>query len=96
MIFTVANNIPASTLVNDQDILIENFSLSNITGIVVVAIMAVLIFIFLKVAEFFLIICAAVKAANGEDYKYPLTINFIKEEKPFGPATAEPELQAEA
>jgi uncharacterized Tic20 family protein len=30
------------------------------------------------VAEFFLIIYASIKASNGEKYKYPLTIPFIK------------------
>jgi len=32
----------------------------------------------IKVAEFFLVIYASVKASNGEEYSYPLTIPFIK------------------
>jgi len=36
------------------------------------------LFIFLKIFEFILIIYAAVKASNGERYKYPLTIPFFK------------------
>jgi len=36
----------------------------------------------LTVLKFVLIIIAAVKARRGEVYKYPLTINFIKEENP--------------
>lgn len=78
-IFTIFKNIPInSVIINGDDFFIENFSLENVTGIVAVALTAVFIFFVLKIAEFFLIIYATVKAANGERYKYPLTINFIK------------------
>lgn len=50
----------------------------NITGFIIIGFVAVLIFFLLKISEFFLIIYAAVKSANGDYYKYPLTINFIK------------------
>lgn len=33
---------------------------------------------FLAIIRFVLILLAAIKANNGEDYKYPLTIKFIK------------------
>lgn len=77
-IFTIFKNIPVNTIINDDDFIIHNFSLEHVTGIVVVAITAVILFFTLKVTEFFLIIYATVKTANGERYKYPLTINFIK------------------
>ncbi len=54
------------------------FTTQNITGMVIVGIVAAIIFLVLKLAEFFLVIYAAFKAADGEYYKYPLTINFIK------------------
>jgi uncharacterized Tic20 family protein len=50
----------------------------NITGITILGIVAVLLFIFLKLIEFVLTIYAAVKASNGEAYKYPLSIPFFK------------------
>ncbi len=34
----------------------------------------------MKAAEFFLIIYATIRTANGEFFKYPITINFIKGE----------------
>ncbi len=77
-IITVFSNIPLNTIMNDQDFVVNHFSIENITGIVIVALIAIFIFVGLKVAEFFLIIYAAVKASNGEKYKYPLTIPFIK------------------
>ncbi len=51
---------------------------SNLTGWALVGIIATLIAFILKVAEFFLILIAAIKNSNGENYRYPLTINFIK------------------
>jgi uncharacterized Tic20 family protein len=56
----------------------NHWNIENITGIVIIAIVAVLLFVGMKVAEFFLIIYASLKTANGEHYKYPLTIPFIK------------------
>jgi hypothetical protein len=56
----------------------NHFSVENITGMVIVALIALFIFVGLKVTEFFLIIYASVKASNGEKYRYPLTIPFIK------------------
>ncbi len=56
----------------------HSISHEKITGIILVAIMGIVIFGFLKIIEFILIIIAAVKASNGEYYKYPLTIPFIK------------------
>ena len=67
-----------AAILNNENWVIENFSLGNISGIVAVAIMAALVFCLLKVAEFFLIIYASVKSSNGEEFKYPLTIPFLK------------------
>lgn len=75
---TVFKNVSVNTIFNDGDWIIEDFSFSNITGLAVLAIVAVGIFIMLKIAEFFLIIYASVQSSNGEDFKYPLTIPFIK------------------
>jgi uncharacterized Tic20 family protein len=78
ILITVFSNIPADTLLNDENFMRHHLSVENITGIAIVAIIAVLLFVGLKVAEFFLIIYASVKASNGEKFEYPLTIPFIK------------------
>lgn len=96
MIFTIFKNVPFKAIIHGDDFLIDNFNAGNITGIVVVAVMAVLLFFLLKVAEFFLVIYAAVKAANGEFYEYPMTIHFIKPEKPTLFENPEPEITTEA
>lgn len=54
------------------------FTTENVTGLVILGIITTVLLLFMKLSEFFLIIYASVKSANGEEYKYPLTINFIK------------------
>ncbi len=78
VLITIFSNVPADTIINDGDFVVNSLSVENITGIVIVAVIAILLFVGLKVAEFFLIIYASVKTSNGEKYEYPLTIPFIK------------------
>lgn len=67
-----------SAIINGDDMVFDNFSLGQHAGLLTVGIITVVLFGFLKVAEFFLTIHAAVKNSNGDAYKYPLTIPFIK------------------
>jgi uncharacterized Tic20 family protein len=62
----------------DGDLVVNEFTINQVTGIVAVAMVAGFLFFVLKAVEFFLIFYASVKNSNGENYKYPLTINFIK------------------
>jgi hypothetical protein len=77
-IVTIFSSIPLNTIINENDFMDNHFSLENSSGIIIVALIAIFILIGLKVAEFFLIIYASIKASNGEKYRYPLTIPFIK------------------
>jgi hypothetical protein len=78
LILTFFSNVPLHTIIDEEVFRSNHFSVENITGIAIVAIVAVLLFVGLKVAEFFLIIYASVKASNGEKFEYPLTIPFLK------------------
>ncbi len=78
LIVTIFSTIPVDTVINDVDAAFDHLSIENISGIIIVALTAVFAVIGLKIAEFFLIIYASLKASNGERYKYPLTIPFIK------------------
>jgi hypothetical protein len=78
LIFTIFNTISFYSIINEHDFILNHLNIGKITGTVIVALIAILSFIGLKVGEFFLIIYAAVKTSNGEKYNYPLTINFIK------------------
>jgi len=82
-IFTIFKNIPANAIIDNDNFVFNGHDLNveNFSGIVVVALTAIFLFIVMKTAEFFLIIYATIKTANGEFYRYPLTINFIKAEK---------------
>ncbi len=72
------NNVSFNAIINNDDLFLENFDFSNMTTVITIAISAIALFIFMKIAEFFLIIYASVKTSNGDDFKYPFTIAFIK------------------
>jgi uncharacterized Tic20 family protein len=77
-IYTVLKNISFNDLVHNEDIIFENFNYGNSIGILTVGVLTLFVFACMKVTEFFLIIYASVKASNGEEYNYPLTIPFLK------------------
>ena len=77
-IFGVFNNSNFENWINKGD---HNFSIvdvQNFSNFLIVLVIAIMLFLLLKFAEFILIILGAVKASNGEEYNYPLTIKFIK------------------
>ncbi|REG98513.1 DUF4870 domain-containing protein [Flavobacterium aquicola] len=78
LLYTVLKNISFSELVYHEDIIFENFDYGNSIGLLTIGALALFGFACIKVAEFFLIIHASVKASNGEKYNYPLTIPFLK------------------
>lgn len=71
-------NLPMEAVFNDEDFIIRNFNFEGNIGLLSVGLTAVLLFGLLKVVEFFLVIYASIKTSNGEYYKYPMTIPFIK------------------
>ncbi|WP_367773870.1 DUF4870 domain-containing protein [Flavobacterium sp. WC2421] len=77
-LITIFNNVPFDAIIHDDNFVINNFNFDNSIGLLTIGIMAVIIFGCLKIAEFFLIIYAAIKTSNGERFKYPITIPFIK------------------
>lgn len=77
-IYTFFQNIPMDTCFEDDNFVINHLNMEHFTGVTLIGIIAVFLFVFLKVVEFVLIIHAAVKASNGEEYKYPLSIPFFK------------------
>lgn len=83
LIFTIFRNIPLNAFIENEHFVINSndFNVENFSASVVIALTAVFLFIVMKTAEFFLIIYATIKTANGELFRYPMTINFIKEEK---------------
>ncbi|WP_264553569.1 DUF4870 domain-containing protein [Flavobacterium sp. N2038] len=74
----VLQNIPMEVFFNDDNFEIRNFNLQGNIGLLSIGATAVLLFGVLKFVEFFLVIYASIKASNGELYKYPLSIPFIK------------------
>ncbi|MNR34642.1 hypothetical protein D3C85_1524310 [compost metagenome] len=78
--YTVLRNVSFYDIINNEnnEIIFKNFDYGNSIGILTVGVISLLVIAGIKIAEFFLVIYAAVKASNGEEYSYPLTIPFIK------------------
>lgn len=77
-LYTVLKNISFNELIHNEDIIFEHFDYGNSIGLLTIGALALFALASIKVAEFFLIIYASVKASNGEEYNYPLTIPFLK------------------
>jgi uncharacterized protein len=78
LVYGFVDIIGTNMTFSNLEIEFNSFRNQKITTFIGIAIVAFVFFIFLKVFEFILIIYAAVKASNGERYKYPLTIPFFK------------------
>jgi uncharacterized Tic20 family protein len=77
-IVTIFNHIPFNTFEGNQNINLEDYILNDNIGLITTGAIAIFFLVCLKIAEFLLIIQAAVKTANGEHYSYPFTIKFMK------------------
>jgi uncharacterized protein len=78
LIYTVFSNMTFNEFYHNQDLVLKNFNFEDHIWLITVGIIAALAFVGFKIAEFFLIIIAAIKTSNGEKYQYPFTIPFIK------------------
>ena len=77
-LISLFNNVSLSALVTEHDFNISNFNFEDNIGMLTLGMTCLLIFGLWKVAEFFLIIYASIKTSNGDIYRYPITIPFIK------------------
>ncbi len=77
-IITFLSHVTFDELIHDRNFIIRNFNFDDNIGLITTGAIAIFILASLKIAEFFLIIQAAVKTANGENYSYPFTIKFMK------------------
>ena len=77
-VITFLSHVTFNELFHDTDFILRDLNFSENIGLITTGAIAVFILACLKIVEFFLIIQAAVKTANGERYHYPLTIQFMK------------------
>ena len=78
LLISIFKDMPFNALMNNQDFEFSNFNFQANLGLLTIGIVCLSIFSLLKIAEFFLIIYAAIKTSNGETYNYPFTIPFLK------------------
>lgn len=76
-VYGIMNSINFSVNTDFEDT-IEHFALGNIGTLTYIGILATTLLALYKIAEFILIIYAAVKNSKGENYTYPFTIKFLK------------------
>ncbi|KVV15424.1 DUF4870 domain-containing protein [Flavobacterium sp. TMP13] len=77
----IFRNLPISAVIEDEAFIFNNFNNFNFSdniGLLSIGVLALFLFCLLKIVEFYLVIYASIKASNGEWYKYPMTINFLK------------------
>lgn len=75
---TVLQQVEFNSVFHNNEVFIRTIKGSEISGIVIAAIIAIVLAGCLQVFEFFMTIYAAVKTSNGQDFKYPLSIKFLK------------------
>ena len=75
---TFLSHITFNELIHDRHFILQDLNFSENVGLITTGAIALFFLVCLKIAEFFLIIQAAVKTANGERYSYPLTLKFMK------------------
>ena len=74
----IFSSINWNDLLNDHEDFLNKINITENISFITIGIISVFLFFVLKIVEFLLIVIATIKASNGEKYKYPLTINFIK------------------
>jgi uncharacterized Tic20 family protein len=77
-LINLLKTISLNAFTNNIDYFFDPLNFQKISGIIIIASIAIFFFLALKIAEFILIIYASVKTSNGEDFSYPLSIPFIK------------------
>jgi uncharacterized Tic20 family protein len=78
LIYAIFKNKDFNINLDHGSFIIDSLRHGDFSGWAIIGIIAALLFFFIKVIKFVLIIHAAVKASNGECYKYPLCIPFFK------------------
>ena len=78
LLISIFKDMPFNALMHNQDFEFSNFNFQANLSLLTIGIVCLSIFSLLKIAEFFLIIYAAIKTSNGETYNYPITIPFLK------------------
>jgi uncharacterized Tic20 family protein len=77
-IISFLKQIPLYELTQHHHFTSNEFNFGENIGLISTGCIALFMLAVIKITEFFLIIQASVKTANGEQYKYPLTIKFLK------------------
>ena len=77
-LYVFAGSFPEELFFDNHNFHINGDDIHNVSGFIILGVLAAIIAATVFIVEIVLVIMAMVKANNGEPYKYPLTIRFIK------------------
>ncbi|WP_181248445.1 DUF4870 domain-containing protein [Flavobacterium magnum] len=77
-LMTILQHVEFNSVIHDNEIFIRSIRTSGFPTLAIVGIVAVFLAACLQLFEFFMTVYAAVKTSNGQDFKYPLAIKFLK------------------
>ncbi|WP_366187127.1 DUF4870 domain-containing protein [Flavobacterium ovatum] len=77
-LFTFFSGMSINAVLNDHEWIIKNLDIGNNISIITVGLLAIILLASLKIIEFIYIIYGTIKASNGEPFRYPFTIPFLK------------------
>lgn len=78
LLYAFFNNLPQHANLNSENFIYDKILFGENNSWAIIGIVGVLMIFTIKIVEFILIIYAAVKASNGENYKYSFSIPFFK------------------
>ena len=78
LLISIFKDMSFNAFLSNHDFEFSDFNFEANIGYLTVGIVCLTILGLLKIAEFFLIIYAAIKTSNGENFSYPISIPFIK------------------
>lgn len=77
-IISLLKGAALSAFHHNGEYLLQQLLTGSWSNAIIIGFTAIFLFIFLHIIEFFFIIYAAVKTSSGSDFKYPITIPFLK------------------
>jgi len=77
-LYVFAGSFPEELFYNNHNIYLDESDIHNASGLIIFGVLAAIVALTIFILEIVFVITAMVKANNGEEYKYPITINFIK------------------
>lgn len=78
LVFGLLQHVPLEAFWSEAWFNFRNISVANLTGVTILVVVCLLTGLMMYVVSFFLVLIATVKAVDGQIYRYPGCITFLK------------------